>query len=300
MDKDQKNNEEVNDLAAKNGSAGNGAAENSEQEYVEVTLSLNPDTAYQVRQKHRDLMQKEISQLPPLKKGNIDIHGSYVVASEDKVEIGFYIRNGLSHPLRLSSMPLVISNKENKVLAKQVIDLSKLGDIPPHTVRPGEAYFDRKNIFVDEIPQDDWSISIEGKPRVIRTVKLKSIVLPKKFSKEQIKAVTNYIKTLPPLKPNTVDFSPVQAKFKDDGKLIATVVIRNGSKRPVKFSKLNLAIKDARQQEVAAAPFEIAKMSVEPLSARLVSFGFSPENVSSGDIDLSRWTVHIKPLKDMN
>ena len=62
---------------------------------------------------HKDMLKDELSNLPPLKLGEVSINGIYTYDMGDKLEVSVYIRNGLSKQISMNIMPLVIINKKS-------------------------------------------------------------------------------------------------------------------------------------------------------------------------------------------
>ncbi|WP_066633939.1 SLAP domain-containing protein [Desulfolucanica intricata] len=259
---------------------------------VEIALSVHPDFADRVSDKQKEFMIKELAQLSPIKEGEIAINGVYIVPSGDKVEVGIYIRNGLNRTIRLGGMYLILINKEKKELARQFFQLSNLGDIPPHTARPGEIFFDRENVFVDNIPRDDWKI-IFNKIKAEKTVNIEFENLPDWIPDKEREDLEILLRELPAIKPGTLDISPYSAELIEDGRLVATVIFRNASEKTVKFNKLTLALLDARKRKVATALFNIDDLLIRPNKARLWTFAYPADTVIVEKPDLSKWSVEI-------
>ena len=145
--------------------------ENTSEEYVSTVLSLLDAEENIVSNVQKEIFEDEIKELPPIKEGELNVTGMYVYDGEDKLEVKIYIRNGLSYNLNLDIIPFVITNSKGKVLASQEFNLASLGTLPPHSARPLKLYFDKKNVKVDKIPEDDWQIALNGKFNITSKVK---------------------------------------------------------------------------------------------------------------------------------
>lgn len=268
----------------------------ADRQAVELKLSLHPDWSVEketLSHTEKEIMEKEVAALPPVKEGDVAISGIYAIKTE-QLEVGFYICNGLSRPIRFEKVPLVITNLNNEVLASGVFDLSSMGDIPAHSARPWEVTFNKEAIFAAEVKHDDWKIAFNMQPQVKEDVKIEWEKMPEHFTERQRAFLDEYLAKLPALKPGELNIAALQAKVDEQGRLLATVVIRNNGNRAVKIEKLPLGLKDAKQREVATGFFNIDNLVVSQHKARLWTFAFPKETITVPDVDLSRWAVYLK------
>ena len=265
-----------------------------ERPVIETVLSLHPKWLDSISSLHKNLLNEDLSQLPPIKEGDITINGIHVVKMSGKYEVGLFIRNGLNRPVRLDKIPLVITNSENEVLAREVFDLQELGEIPPCSCRPWEIFFNTESVFVETIPYDNWKIAFDLQPRQSEPVRVTFENLPEQLTDAQRVSLHQYLEKLPPLKLGELNVMSFEAQLQEGNNLAATVIIRNGGQRSVKLERLPLALKDARQRDVAFGVFNLKNLVIQPYSARLWTFVFPTETLLAEDIDLSYWSVYLK------
>lgn len=130
-------------------------------EYVKLKLSLHPDRKNRVSELEVQQMEEELASFSPVKKNDINIVGIYAFDDGERVEVNFYIRNGLERPIKFEETPLSIVNQKGELLAYQKFDLRAAGEIEKLSARPFNIYFKRENVFVDHIPTDDWKLIFE-------------------------------------------------------------------------------------------------------------------------------------------
>ena len=117
-------------------------------EYVSTVLSLLDEEENVVSDVQKEIYMDEIRDLPPIKKGELNVSGVYAYDLGDKVEVKVYIRNGLSTNLNLQKIPFLIVNSKGETLASQTFNLASLGKLPPRSARPVKLYFEKKNLKV--------------------------------------------------------------------------------------------------------------------------------------------------------
>ena len=130
-------------------------------EYVSTKLSLLEKDNVVISDVHKEILEDEINELPPIKEGELNISGVYIYDIGEKFEAKIYVRNGLSENLNLEDIPLVIKNSKDETLGVQTFNLRGLGKLPPHSVRPIKVYFEKDNVKVDKMPED-WEIVLSG------------------------------------------------------------------------------------------------------------------------------------------
>lgn len=260
---------------------------------VDIELSLNNIDDIVMSDLHKDMIKEELSNLPPLKIGDVSINGIYTYDMGDKLEVSVYVRNGFSKQISLDIMPLVITNKKGDVLAKQTVDMKDLGIIPSMGGRPYKVYFDKKNIFVEKIQEDDWSIKFEKGIKALKTVNVKLEELPKNLSFEMREYIMNHIKRLSLVKEGDISLSTVKLSKNTDDSISIILMVRNGTDKRIKIEKLPISIKDNENNFVGGGLFNIDNIEVNPNKAKVYDFVLKPEKIVNKDADLSKCKVYF-------
>lgn len=262
---------------------------------IKTRLSLHPDwkvasgkTSYALKA----IMDKEVAQLPAIKEGFIGLNGIYAVKEKNQLEVGFYLRNGLSQEVRLGVTKLAIVNAENTVLAQQEFDLSKMGAIPAHAARPWELIFDKENLKVDIINHDDWRITFEANKKLKDEVNI-ALAMQQKEKQLEFETLQEILTKLPPVKPDQLNVTPYETKLNEKGELEVTVVIRNSTKKHLRIENIPVTVKDAKEAKVAAKVFHIdEELIIKPNNGCLQTLKF-PQQALPQDIDASSFSVHF-------
>ncbi|KYH34723.1 hypothetical protein CLTEP_13200 [Clostridium tepidiprofundi DSM 19306] len=260
---------------------------------VDIELSLNNVDDTVMSDLHKEMLKDELSNLPPLKIGEVSINGVYTYDMGDKLEVSVYVRNGFSKQISLDIMPLVITNKKGDVLAKQTIDMKELGIIPSMGGRPYKVYFDKKNVFVEKIQEDDWNIKFEKEIKALKTVNVELEELPKNLSFEMREYIMNHIKSLSLVKKGDVSLSTITFSKKRNGSISIVLMVRNGTDKKIKIEKLPISIKDNENNFVGGGLFEIDNIEVNPGKAKVYDFVLKPEKIVNKDADLSKCKVYF-------
>ncbi|MFD3155974.1 SLAP domain-containing protein [Haloimpatiens sp. FM7330] len=261
---------------------------------VDTELSLHPKQENVVSDFQKEFIEDEIKDLPPIKEGDINVSAAYIYDIGDKYELSIYIRNGLTKPINLEKVPFDIVNSKDEVLASQIFDLKEMGKIPAHSVRPWKIYFDKENVNVDEIPQDDWKIVFDSRIKAIRYVKVQLEDLPEDIAEDKREMLQQYVNDLPKLKDGDFSISTFYVKEEEDGSLGVTLIMRNGTNKAVELGKLPVTIYDAEGKLATKGVFENINVQINPYKATVREFVFLKEQRLPGDFNFEKWTVKFE------
>lgn len=284
-------------------------AENVDVETLEVptVLSLLENDDNVMSDVQKDILEDELEELPPIKEGQLNISGIYVYDLGEKLEVKVYIRNGLSKEIVLETMPLAILNSKNEVLAHQMFNLKSLGTIPPHAARPLKLYYEKKNVYVEEIPIDDWTIGFDTNVRTIKEVNVNYEKLPKNIDIEDKLVFDKFLRSLPNLKEDQFSVSTFSIGIQKDGTIMVTVVMRNGNDKAIALKEIPMSVIDANGNVVKSNLFKLENFEVGALKARIFNFAFPTNFRLENNVALNDWKVEFnlqevakKPLKEEN
>jgi SLAP domain-containing protein len=274
---------------------------NDSEEYVSTVLSLLDEEENVVSDVQKEIFEDEIKELPPIKEGQLNVSGIYVYDLEDKLEVKIYIRNGLSYDLNLQKIPLMITNSKGDILAAQEFNLACIGDIPPHSARPVKLYFNKENVKVDKIPQDDWKVVLNGKFNVAAKVRPIYEGLPEGISVNDKLVYDKFLAELPEMEEGQFDISTFSIGIQTNGNILVTAVMRNATNKPITINKLPMTVLDDKKRPVKSENFILKDFTVNSRKAKICNFAF-PTNVHpEQDQPLNGWSVAYKlvNIKDM-
>lgn len=258
---------------------------------VPTVLSLLEHDENVMSDVQKDILEEEIEELPPIKEGQLNISGIYVYDLGDKIEVKAYIRNGFSEKIALEDIPLVLTNSKNEVLAYQIFNLESLGELPTGTARPLKVYFEKKNVYVKEIPMDDWQIGFDTKLRAARKVNVVYEKLPRGIEVNDKLVFDKFLRELPELKEGEFSISTFSVGIQKDGTILVTVVMRNGNSKDITLQQMPVTVKDANGKVVKSNLFKLEKFSVGALKARIFNFAFPTSLKLEQDTALNDWSV---------
>jgi hypothetical protein len=261
---------------------------------VSTVLSLLDYDENVMSDVQKEILEEEISELEPIKEGQLNVVGIYAYDLGDKFEVKVYIRNGLSSSVNLKYMPFIILNSKNKTLAYQIFNLESLGEIPSHGARPVKLYFQKKNVYVDSIPMDDWSVAFDTRVDIKKRVRVDYENLPKDIEVEEKVVFDNFLKELPELNEGEFSVSTFSIGVQKNGNILVTLVVRNGTNKQIKLDKIPMTVKDANGTVVKSNSFEMNDFSVNSHRARVCNFAFPTGLTLEQDVALENWTVEFK------
>lgn len=273
---------------------------NDERKVVDTELSIHPEIEDSLSDFQKDCLEDEISALPDIKEGQIDVSTDYIFDMGGSYEANVFIRNGLKKPLSLEKIPFRIVDSEGKVLASKIFGLRDVGEIPPHSVRPWKIYFSKQEVALDGYDLRELKIVFNTKVKAETTVKVEYENLPEKVSLQNKEKYTKFLEKLPLLRKGQFSMSAYDISKKKDGGISVTIVIRNGSHKAVKVEKLPITIVGAKGEVAASGMFYLKDISVNPYKARIYNFDFERNEINKADADLSKWQVNFTMTNNMS
>lgn len=272
---------------------------------VPTVLSLLENDDNVMSDVQKDILEDEIQELPPIKEGEINIFGIYAYDEGEKLEVKAYIRNGLSEEVVLESVPLAVLNSKGDVLAHQMFNLKSIGTIPSHGARPVKLYFEKKNVFVDEIPTNDWSIGFDVNVKAAKKVNVSYEKLPKSIALEDKLVLDKFLRNLPDLKQGQFSISTFSVGIQKDGDIVVTVVMRNGNTESMGLKEVPITLIDNNENVVKSNLFKLENFEIGALKARIFNFAFPTNFRLENNVALNDWKVEFnlqevakKPLKE--
>ncbi|WP_163969604.1 accessory Sec system S-layer assembly protein [Oceanobacillus halotolerans] len=256
---------------------------------METTLSI-PDN-WNVSNEERYVYAFHNNEAPNLKVNQISIYGMEILKQNDnQIVVTGLIRNTVPKTVKFAKTNILLLGSDQKVIAKKEFDLARLGNIPANGARPWKFVFGKEDIKQKpDAPLRDWTLAFELKKKHQLDLEEsweKSIADETKTKLEQI------VSNAPSLKPGEVNFMGLDAKQKDSGDLVVTILIRNGSEKNISLQQVPLGVKDASGDEVAKGGFKLEDFSVKANTSKPWTFIFPTSMITKEDIDLSRWQVY--------
>lgn len=234
---------------------------------------------------------KEINSNKPLEENKIDINQTYFVKTDNNLEVGFFIRNGLTQKLSIEEMPLIVLDSKNNVIITQSFNFKEFGIIPARSARP---------FVVDFIIPEEVEFN-EGEDHVLKFSELDNMNafnsvsteienMPTDLVFEEEKALRDFANGLPTLKANEFTISVYDIAYSPDGGLICALILRNGKEEEAKLEKLPISIVNEEGITIAKNIFENPEglVKISSKKSKILSFKFEAAQVMPGRYDLSK------------
>ncbi|MFJ8064801.1 accessory Sec system S-layer assembly protein [Psychrobacillus sp. NPDC096426] len=258
---------------------------------VYTKLLFHPSQNYSTAQTY--VLKFHHEQLPSLKPNQISISGIRLIQLKEKSVIEAFIRNTLDQPVQFPNLDLIVLDEAGQALAKKSFDMSIMEAIPALSSMPWKFPFEKENILVDQIPEDGWKIAFELKQQPKEHTLDLAPSWEEQLTPEQREHLEKVVSSLPKLGETEVNFMGLEAKFKEDNSLAASVLIRNGNMKSINIEQLPLVVEDAKGDHVCQGSFALEDFSVKANSTKPWTFIFPEALVQKKDPDFSRWKVYI-------
>ncbi|RXI40843.1 SLAP domain-containing protein [Clostridium tetani] len=262
----------------------------SSQKYIDVELYLDEDSQRKISDVQKEYLEEELREvIPNIKEGQINIVGIYAFDQGDKVEVKAYLANGLSKKINFEDVPIYIINSKEEKLAYQVFDLSGEGDIPSGKAIPVKLNFNKENMLVDKIPQDDWKVVFGGNDvKGVRYVNIELESISEGIEESEVKVFKEFLESLPKLERGQGSISVFTITQYENGDLLMTLLVRNATDEAVTMTKMPITLKTEEGETILSGVFDIENFTINPYKARVLSLIFRKEVVNiEEDFDLS-------------
>lgn len=270
--------------------------QDKKSQYVYTKLSLLDKDDVVLSDVHKEIMKDEIKELPPIKEGQLNLSGIYIYDVGDKYEVKLYVRNGLSYNLNLKNLPLVIENSKGDILASKMFDFTKIGELPPHSVRPVKIYFSKQDFKTEPLP-DDWKIALNGTFKITREIKPVYEGLPENISDKDRRVFDEFLEGLPKIEEDEFSISTFSIGINTDGNILVTCVMRNASSKIVTVNKVPITLLNQDKKVVRSNEFELQNFDVHPYKARVCNFVFPTTVRPERAQELKGWSIVYKLLQ---
>jgi len=259
-----------------------------------INLHLNDYDRGVMSDFQKEFLKEELDEMPPLEDGQVAINGVYTFDMGDKIEVSVYLRNGSSKQINFNKVPLLIVNENGGVLAKQIMDMTDLGILPPFSASPYKIYFDKTNVFVDTISKDDWKIQFEQSISTVNTIKVEFEGFPGEVHHELEGAFTKFLNKLPLIKAGDVNIEVFKTLKCMDNSISIVFIIRNGCDTIVKLERLPIVVRDEQGEVVARGIFDVENVNVNPHKAKVYDFTITEDYIVNKNYDINNCSVSFR------
>lgn len=261
---------------------------------VKLELFFNEREKDIISNIQKENLLEELNSFPPVYEGDMDIVGVYVFDMGEFWETKVFIRNGANHPVNFEKIRLAIRNSKKEILVSQLFNLSDIGILPSHSALPYKLNFYKENANVKNIPLDDWKIGFDGNVTTNIYKNFDFEGLPDDFSEENKIILNKFLSGLPKVEQGKIDIAKFSVGIKTDGKIMISLVARNGFKLPLTIENLPVTVKNEEGSVIFSAIFDLQNVKVSPEKARFLTLtgdtGIHPEK----DMDLNNCSIEFR------
>lgn len=259
---------------------------------ITLKLSLTEREESIVSNVQKENLLDELNSFPPIYEGDINIVGVYAFDMGKFWEVKAFLRNGTNGPVNFGDVALVITNSKKEILANQYFHMQDTGDLPPHSARPYKLKFYKTSVHVKEIPSDDWIIAFDR--RKVNTVHYQDFEfegLPEGFPEETLAILNKFLKDLPKVEEGKIDLSKFSIGINEDGKIMISIVVRNGFDKALTIGRLPVTVKNMEGNIVFSGLFDLKDVKIDPKKARLVNLVGETGVQMDRSMDLSNFEI---------
>lgn len=233
------------------------------------------------------------NQCDPLSQGMLSILGLHFQRGDaGKMHFSVFIRHTHEELIELKELPVVILDKNDKVLARKRFNLAKLGPLPPGSSTPWILTYLPKELYTDEFTEGEWYAAFDIKPSQRRHRLELEDSWKQTLSQEHQDMLAATVSKMPDLNPGEINLTGLNITKKNGNELHAAILLRNGTESALSFEKLPLKLEDANMKTVTDVAFQLnPPLVVQPNTSKPWNFVFKlqPEE----DPDLSSWRVSV-------
>lgn len=263
--------------------------EASETEMTEIFPKLSFHPLIHIEDENRYVYHFLNNELPPLQPNQVSLSAINIEEDAGGALVSAFVRNSLPKSIHLQDVVLLLISEDKELLAKKAFNLEELGELPACSSRPWRFYFEKEFLLKEELPTSGFQLAFDLSGSVHRLDI--DPTWEAKISEEQKEELRNLVSTLPKLGENEVSLHPVSAHIHEDGNLVATLLIRNGSKQAVDLQSLPLELINDNQETIVVGQFTLPPLTILPNTSKPWTFIFPADMVQKSEF--TRWTVKI-------
>lgn len=260
-----------------------------EKKAIDVKLSLTPEMEVVMSEVQKEYLEEEMSEsIPQIERGQINVSGVYAYKDGDKLEVKFYIVNGLDQELNFEKVPFKIITSSGEEIAYQVFNLKDMGNIPPCSARPGKVYFNQGNVFTDEIKHDDWKLVFDENIKALTYADIEVENFPEDMTEKDKNAFNEFLRNIPKVEKGQFEINVFTMLQYKNGDILLTLVFRNGVDKEVSIEKLPLTLKDENEETIFSAAYSLEDFKVSPEKAKILSVIVKKDILLKEEVDLAK------------
>ncbi|WP_404455650.1 accessory Sec system S-layer assembly protein [Virgibacillus necropolis] len=267
-------------------------SDNGEQseELIETELSLSPN--WNIPNEDRYVYAFHNNESPKLKVNQISLYGIELNKLKNNSLVATaLVKNTIGKSIHFEKASILLLGANKEIIARKVFDLKQIGTIPTNSARPWKFAFLPEDLVADtDFDMNTWSLAFEVRKK--HQLSLEDS-WEKSIAEETKNNLQKVVASAAPLKSGEINFMGLEAKQNENGDLVVTILIRNGSNKSITLEKVPLGVKDASNDEIAKGGFKLDDFVVKENTSKPWSFVFPSAVITKDEIDLSKWQVYV-------
>jgi SLAP domain-containing protein len=261
---------------------------------VRTDLSLHPAWEQQLDNEKKYTLRFLQAQLPDVPAGSISVTGFSLIPNPEGLTVAMFVRNGLDRPVRFKDITLAIY-LDDKPFARQRVDLSGMGSIPPRSSRPWEVFFPEGTYLHENFSFTRWKVMMKAQanPYVWPNHLDLDPQMEARMTERQKDRLELLIHSLPPIEAESVEATGFDIGWTKKGELVVAVLFRNGLPVDYRPDQLKITVSDTEGDVVATGVIDGSSIRVRPGTSRPWLFVFPANAVKKPNASLKRWVLEV-------
>ncbi len=237
---------------------------------------------------------KEINNKFSITENTVDIVETYSTIKNEKLEMGFFIRNAFSHSISLELMNIAILNDKGKVILVEKVNFKSIGTIPSYSAIPSSLTFEVSEKIISN-KHEKFKIKFlnEENIHVFKSVESNLENLPIDMSFEEENKVLQFFKGLKTLHKDEISVSTFEKMLTEDGGVEISMIFRNGYSKVATLSSFPVKIINFNNVVICDTVIEDPDglVKIFPGKAKLVKFKIDKSKIYNTVFDLDRCKI---------
>lgn len=253
--------------------------------YIKPELILDS----KIEEKKKDYYKNVYKQLPLMIESSLNITGIKLAKNKsEEIIVQVFVQSTLPKAVYIEGYPVVLLDKNNKVVARKREKFEGLGEFAPNTAKLWEIKFSKEQIEQYNFENlEKWTVAFEknlqhrldltglDESKISKETKdfLKEVIDKKDFTEEGL------------------TLTGLSANKSDSGQVNVTLLISNSTQRNLEIKQLPLKLFDAKDILTAQGTFQMQDLIVQANTSKPISIVFPPSSVLNKNMDLTSWSL---------
>jgi SLAP domain-containing protein len=242
---------------------------------------------------HREILEEELAELPPIAENDVNISLVYFYENEDDYDAKVFIRNNTNKAVNFDKITLAVLDDKGKKVAVQSFDLKYLGTIPAYSARPAELKFSRENVFGENFMDKALSIAFHTDIKAFKNVDIKFPESAKNIVNEFSIEYGRFIENLKVMKENQLTLNTFKIIKNAEGDLRIIIIVRNSYDNEIILSVIPLSVLNEEDRLVSKGLYELTDEQgvLAAHQAKIYEFIIPKDEIIIEDADLEKCRV---------